>query len=48
MRRALTDLRGYTILDSVGHWPQFEAAERVNTALLGGSVSARASKYSMQ
>ena len=34
MRQALPDLRGYTVLEGVGHWPQWEAAERVNAALL--------------
>lgn len=34
MREALPDLRGYTALDGVGHWPQWEAAEATNAALL--------------
>lgn len=34
MRQALPDLRGITVLEGVGHWPQLEAPEAVNTALL--------------
>ena len=35
MRRALPDLRGLTVIEGVGHWPQLEAADEVNQALLG-------------
>lgn len=34
MREAVTDLRGYTVLDGVGHWPQLEAPDAVNRSLL--------------
>lgn len=34
MRKALTDLRGYSILDGVGHWPQLERPDAVNAALI--------------
>lgn len=34
MRSVLPDLRGYTRLDGVGHWPQLEAVDVVNEALL--------------
>lgn len=34
MRGALTDLRGYAVLDAIGHWPQLEAPETVNRHLL--------------
>lgn len=35
LRHVLTDLRGFIALPEVGHWPQLEAAEQTNTALLG-------------
>jgi len=34
MRSNLTDLRSFTILEGVGHWPQFEAPDATNVALL--------------
>lgn len=34
MRGAVTGLRGYTVLDGIGHWPQLEAADDVNRCLL--------------
>ena len=34
MREALTDLRGYTVLEEIGHWPQLEAATTVNAVIL--------------
>lgn len=34
MRKDLTDLRSFVMLNGVGHWPQFEAPEATNTALL--------------
>ena len=34
MRKALPGLRGVTMLDGIGHWPQLEAAEAVNQTLL--------------
>jgi pimeloyl-ACP methyl ester carboxylesterase len=34
MRKDLTDLRSFVMLDGVGHWPQFEAPEATNAALL--------------
>ena len=34
MREAILDLRGYVVLDGVGHWPQWEAADAVNRQLL--------------
>jgi pimeloyl-ACP methyl ester carboxylesterase len=34
MRGNLTDLRSFTMLDGVGHWPQLEAPEATNAALL--------------
>ena len=34
LREALPGLRGVTVLDGIGHWPQLEAAEAVNRALL--------------
>ncbi len=35
LRRVLADLRGFIELPEVGHWPQLEAAEQTNAALLG-------------
>lgn len=35
LRDVLTDLRGFIALPEVGHWPQLEAAEQTNAALLG-------------
>ena len=35
VRKTATDLRGFLRLDDVGHWPQLEATDRVNEALLG-------------
>ena len=35
LRHVLTDLRGFIELPNVGHWPQLEAAEQTNAALLG-------------
>lgn len=35
LEHTLTDLRGFTTLQGVGHWPQLEAAEQTNAALLG-------------
>ncbi len=34
MRTNLTDLRSFTMLEGVGHWPQLEAPEATNAALL--------------
>jgi pimeloyl-ACP methyl ester carboxylesterase len=34
MRSDLTDLRSFIMLDGVGHWPQLEAPDRTNAALL--------------
>ncbi len=34
LRHILADLRGFIELPDVGHWPQLEAAERTNVALL--------------
>jgi pimeloyl-ACP methyl ester carboxylesterase len=34
MRINLTDLRSFTMLDGVGHWPQLEAPELTNSALV--------------
>ena len=34
MRVNLTDLRSFTLLEGVGHWPQFEAPSATNAALL--------------
>jgi pimeloyl-ACP methyl ester carboxylesterase len=34
MRISLTGLRSFTMLDGVGHWPQLEAADATNAALL--------------
>jgi pimeloyl-ACP methyl ester carboxylesterase len=34
MRTNLTDLRSFTMLEAVGHWPQLEAPEATNAALL--------------
>ena len=34
MRKALPGLRGVTMLDGIGHWPQLEAAASVNQTLL--------------
>lgn len=34
LRDALPGLRSFTMLDGVGHWPQFEAPEATNAALL--------------
>jgi pimeloyl-ACP methyl ester carboxylesterase len=34
MRNDLTDLRSFVMLEGVGHWPQFEAPEATNAALL--------------
>ena len=35
LRKIATDLRGFLRLEDVGHWPQLEATDRVNEALLG-------------
>lgn len=35
MRKAASDLRGFLRLEGVGNWPQLEASDRVNEALLG-------------
>lgn len=35
LRKTATDLRGFLRLDGVGHWPQLEATDQVNEALLG-------------
>lgn len=35
LRKSATDLRGFLRLDGIGHWPQLEATDRVNEALLG-------------
>lgn len=35
LRPGLTDLRGFVTLSGVGHWPQLEATDAVNEALLG-------------
>ena len=34
MRSSLTDLRSFTILEGIGHWPQLEAPDATNAALL--------------
>jgi pimeloyl-ACP methyl ester carboxylesterase len=34
MRSNLTDLRSFIMLDGVGHWPQLEAPDATNAALL--------------
>jgi pimeloyl-ACP methyl ester carboxylesterase/catechol 2,3-dioxygenase-like lactoylglutathione lyase family enzyme len=34
MRSNLTDLRSFVMLEGVGHWPQLEAPERTNEALI--------------
>jgi pimeloyl-ACP methyl ester carboxylesterase len=34
MRSSLTDLRSFTMLEGVGHWPQLEAPDATNAALL--------------
>lgn len=34
MRRVVTDLRGFSVLEGVGHWPQLERPEAVNAALI--------------
>jgi len=34
MRGNLTDLRSFTLLEGVGHWPQLEAPDATNAALL--------------
>ena len=34
MRSNLTDLRSFTMLEGVGHWPQLEAPDATNAALL--------------
>ena len=34
MRASLTDLRSFTMLEGVGHWPQLEAPEATNAALI--------------
>jgi pimeloyl-ACP methyl ester carboxylesterase len=34
MRSNLTDLRSFILLDGVGHWPQLEAPDATNAALL--------------
>jgi pimeloyl-ACP methyl ester carboxylesterase/catechol 2,3-dioxygenase-like lactoylglutathione lyase family enzyme len=34
MRSSLTDLRSFVMLDGVGHWPQLEAPEATNEALV--------------
>ena len=35
VRKAAPDLRGFLRLPGVGHWPQLEATDQVNDALLG-------------
>lgn len=35
LKKTVTDLRGFLQLDGAGHWPQLEATDRVNAALLG-------------
>ncbi len=35
LRKVATDLRGFRQLNGVGHWPQLEATDRVNEALVG-------------
>jgi pimeloyl-ACP methyl ester carboxylesterase len=35
LRETLPGLRGFVALDGVGHWPQLEAAEAFNAALVG-------------
>lgn len=35
MRADLQDLRGFVVLDEVGHWPQLEAPAAVDAALVG-------------
>ncbi len=34
MRSNLADLRSFIMLEGVGHWPQLEAADATNAALL--------------
>jgi pimeloyl-ACP methyl ester carboxylesterase len=34
MRSNLTDLRSFTMLEGVGHWPQLEAPDATNAELL--------------
>ena len=34
LAKALTGLRGITVVEDVGHWPQLEAADAVNRTLL--------------
>jgi len=34
LRKTLPGLRGFVALDRVGHWPQVEAPEEFNAALL--------------
>lgn len=34
MRESVTDLRGYTVLEGIGHWPQLESPADVNQCLL--------------
>jgi pimeloyl-ACP methyl ester carboxylesterase len=34
MRNDLADLRSFVLLEGIGHWPQFEAPEATNAALL--------------
>jgi pimeloyl-ACP methyl ester carboxylesterase len=34
MRTILTDLRSFTLLEGIGHWPQLEAQDATNAALL--------------
>jgi pimeloyl-ACP methyl ester carboxylesterase len=34
MRSNLTDLRSFVMLEGVGHWPQLEAPDATNAALL--------------
>ena len=35
LKKTATDLRGFLPLENIGHWPQLEATDRVNEALLG-------------
>lgn len=35
LRKTATDLRGFLRLEGAGHWPQLEATDHVNAALLG-------------
>ncbi len=41
LRKMVPNLQGFLQLDGVGHWPQLEATDRVNAALLGFLEGAR-------